>query len=40
MKETLRDKTRDGLTHALNSIGIKAQMAERDRDEEKIEDSW
>ena len=40
MKEIFRDKTRDGLTHVLNSIGIKAEIAERDRAEEKVEDSW
>ena len=40
MKEGLRDKSRDGLTYALNSVGIKAEMAERGRAEEKVEDSW
>ena len=40
MKENFRDKTRDGLIHVLNSIGIKAEIAERDRAEEKVEDSW
>ena len=40
MKERLRDKSRDGLTYALNSVGVKAEMAERGRAEEKVEDSW
>ena len=40
MKEKFRDKSRDELTHVLNSIGIKAEIAERDRAEEKVEDSW
>ena len=39
MKEQLRDKSRDGLTYALNSVGVKAEMAERGRAEEKVEDS-
>ena len=29
MKEKLRDKTRDNLINALNSLGVKAEMAER-----------
>lgn len=40
MREKLRDKTRDNLARHLNSIGIKADMAERGRVEEKIEKSW
>ena len=40
MKEQLRDKSRDGLIYALNSVGVKAEMAERGRAEEKVEDSW
>ena len=40
MKERLRDKTRDELTLALNALGIKATMAERERPEEKIQNAW
>ena len=40
MKETFRDKSRDELDDALNSLGVKAEMAERGRFEEKVEDSW
>ena len=40
MKDRLRDKSRDGLTYALNSVGVKAEMAERGRAEEKVENSW
>ena len=40
MKDQLRDKARDGLTYALNSVGVKAEMAERGRAEEKVENSW
>ena len=40
MKEKLRDKTRDNLTNALNSLGVKAEMAERKRAEEKIHNAW
>ena len=41
MKERLRDKTRDELTLALNALGIKCHaMAERERPEEKIQDTW
>ena len=40
MKEKLRDKTRDNLTHALNSLGVQAEMAERGRDEENIHNAW
>ncbi len=37
MKERLRDKSRDDLTHALNSLGVGAEMAERGRSEENIQ---
>ena len=40
MKDLLRDKSRDELAYALNSIGVEAQMVERGRAEEKVEDSW
>ena len=40
MKDQLRDKSRDELARALSSVGIKAEMAERGRAAEKIEDSW
>ena len=40
MKEKLRDKTRDNLAHALNSLGVQAEMAERGRDEENIHNAW
>ena len=40
MKEWVRDKSRDELADALNSVGVKAEMAERGRAEEKVEDSW
>ena len=40
MREKLRDKSRDELAAALNAIGIKAEMAERKRLEEKIQKSW
>ena len=40
MKELLRDKSRDDLAYALNSLGVKAEMVERGRAEEKIENSW
>jgi hypothetical protein len=40
MKEMLRDKTRDNLAQNLNSLGIRADLAERGRAEEKIENSW
>ena len=40
MKELLRDKSRDELAYALNSLGVKAEMGERGRTEEKIENSW
>ena len=40
MREKFRDKTRDDLTHALNSLGIQAEMAERGRAEEKVHNAW
>ncbi len=40
MKEALRDKTRDELTSSLNTLGIRADMSERGRVEEKMQDSW
>ena len=40
MKERFRDKTRDDLANALNLIGVKAEMADRERAEEKVENSW
>jgi hypothetical protein len=40
MKELLRDKSRDTLADALNSLGVIAKMAERGRAEEKVENSW
>ena len=40
MKERLRDKYRDDLVYALNSAGVKAEMAQRGRAEEKTENSW
>ena len=40
MREKLRDKTRDELTVALNSLGVEAAMAERGRAEEAIHNSW
>jgi hypothetical protein len=40
MKEKWRDKTRDEIASAINSLGIKTEMAERKRTEEKILDSW
>ena len=40
MKEWVRDKSRDELADALNSVGVKAEMAERGRAEEKVEGSW
>jgi hypothetical protein len=39
-KRLLHDKTRDELADALNSVGVKAELAERGRAEETIEDSW
>ena len=40
MKEKLRDKTRDNLANALNSLGVQAEMAERGREEEKVNNAW
>jgi hypothetical protein len=40
MKEIFRDKTRDKLAQNLNSLGIRAVLAERGRAEEKVENSW
>jgi hypothetical protein len=40
MKEVFRDKSRDELARDLNSLGIRADLAERGRPEEKIENSW
>jgi hypothetical protein len=40
MKEMFRDKSRDKLAQNLNSLGIRADLAERGRAEEKIENSW
>ncbi|MFC2032001.1 hypothetical protein ACFLUS_01320 [Chloroflexota bacterium] len=36
----LRDKARDRLAQNLNSLGIRANLAERGRAEEKVENSW
>jgi hypothetical protein len=40
MREVFRDKSRDELARDLNSLGIRADLAERGRAEEKIENSW
>ena len=40
MREKFRDKTRDGLTNALNALGLRAEMAERGRVEERVGSSW
>ena len=40
MKEVFREKSRDELARNLNSLGIRAELAERGRAEEKIENSW
>lgn len=40
MKEVFRDKSRDELARNLNSLGVRADLAERGRPEEKIENSW
>ena len=40
MKEIFRDKSRDKLAQSLNSLGIRADLAERGRAEERIEKSW
>jgi hypothetical protein len=40
MKNVFRNKTRDNLARDLNSLGIRAELAERGRAEEKVENSW
>jgi hypothetical protein len=40
MKELFRDKARDDLARNLNSLGVAAVLSERDRPEEKVENSW
>ena len=41
MKENFRDKSRDELTWNLTNLtGVNAQMSERERPEEKVENSW
>jgi len=40
MREQIRDKSRDDLAYVLNSIGLKAEMSDRGRSEEKIDNSW
>ena len=40
MKNVFRDKTRDNLARNLNSLGIRAELAERGRAEEQVENSW
>jgi len=40
MRELLRDKTRDKLAQNLNSLGVAAVLSERNRIEEKVENSW
>jgi len=40
MKDIFRDKTRDNLARDLNSLSIRAELAERGQVEEKIENSW
>ena len=40
MKETFRDKSRDKLAQNLNSLGVRTDLAERGRVEEKIQKSW
>jgi len=40
MKEIFRDKSRDKLSQNMNSLGIRAVLAERGRAEEKVENSW
>ena len=39
-KEQIRDKSRDELAYALNSVGVKIEIAERGDAEEKVENSW
>ena len=38
LKETFRDKSRDNLANTLIKLGIKAEMAERGMEQEKIGD--
>jgi hypothetical protein len=40
MKEIFRDKSRDELARTLNSLGIRADLGERGRPQEKVENSW
>jgi hypothetical protein len=40
MRDRLRDKSRDRLAQNLSSLGIRAELAERGRAEEKVENSW
>lgn len=40
LMERFRDKTRDKLTQALIALGIRAEMAERGRAEESVNNSW
>ena len=40
MKEIFRDESRDELARNLDSLGIRADLAERGRPEEKVEKSW
>ena len=40
MKEIFRDKSRDELARNLSSLGVRADLAERGRAEEKVENSW
>lgn len=40
MKEVFRDKSRDRFFQSLNSLGIRAVLAERGRAEERVENSW
>ena len=40
MREKMRDKSRDDLAYALNLFGVKAEMSDRGRPEEKVENSW
>jgi hypothetical protein len=40
MRNVFRDKSRDTLAQNLNALGIRADLAERGRAEEKVENSW
>lgn len=40
MFERFRDKTRDNITKALNSLSLRAEMAERGRPEEDVCKRW